>query len=118
MKRVGVNLARIPPGKEAFPYHSHWQEEEWVYILEGRPTLVTNAGPTQLAPGMCAGFKAGSGDAHHLKNETDADVWYIEIGDRTAGDAAHYPADDLAVTVADGVHLFTRKDGSPVEPLK
>ena len=36
LRRIGVNLGRIAPGKEAFPYHSHWQEEEWIYILEGR----------------------------------------------------------------------------------
>ena len=35
LRRTGVNLARIAPGKEAFPYHSHWQEEEWIYIVEG-----------------------------------------------------------------------------------
>jgi uncharacterized cupin superfamily protein len=40
---------------------------------------------------MCAGFKAGSGDAHCLINETGEDVVYLEIGDRTAGDAADYP---------------------------
>jgi uncharacterized cupin superfamily protein len=118
LTNFGVNLTRLKPGAVSSVRHGHSQQDEFVYILEGRPTLVTNAGPTLLAPGMCAGFKAGLGDAHHLKNETDEEVWYIEIGDRTAGDAAHYPDDDLAVTVVDGVYLFTRKDGSPVEPPK
>jgi uncharacterized cupin superfamily protein len=62
---------------------------------------------------MCTGFKAGSGNAHHLKNETAEDVWYIEVGDRSAGDQAIYPDDDLAVTVKDGTYSFTRKDGRP-----
>ena len=47
-----------------------------------------DAGRTALHPGMCAGFKAGRGDAHCLVNETGADVVYLEIGGRTAGDAA------------------------------
>jgi hypothetical protein len=64
-------------------------------VLEGRPTLYTDAGPTGLAPGMCAGFAAGTGDAHHLVNETVEDAVYLEIGDRTPGDAGNDPDDDL-----------------------
>jgi len=63
---------------------------------------------------MCAGFPAGTGNAHHLVNETDAEVVYLEIGDRQAGDTATYPDDDLAVERApDGAWLFRHKDGTP-----
>ena len=88
-------------------------QDEFVYILEGRPTLVTDAGRTLLQRGMCAGFKAGSGDGHCLVNETNADVVYLEIGDRTAGDAVDYPDDDLAVVTVDGKRRMAHKDGSP-----
>jgi uncharacterized cupin superfamily protein len=118
LTNFGVNLTRLKPGAQSSVRHGHSRQDEFVYILEGRPTLVTNAGPTPLEPGVCAGFKAGSGDAHHLKNETGEDVWYLEIGDRSAGDAAHYPDDDLEVRVVDGAYLFSRKDGSPIEPPK
>ncbi len=93
--------------------HAHVKQDEFVYILEGRPTLVTDAGRTPLTPGSCAGFKAGTGDAHHLVNETAADVVYLEIGDRTPGDSASYPDDDLAVTMVEGRWRFTHKDGTP-----
>jgi uncharacterized cupin superfamily protein len=112
----GVNLTRLKPGAQSSVRHGHSRQDEFVYILEGRPTLVTNAGPTLLEPGMCAGFKAGANDAHHLKNDTEGDVWYLEIGDRSPGDTAHYPDDDLAVQVIDGTYRFSRKDGSPIEP--
>jgi uncharacterized cupin superfamily protein len=75
--------------------------------------LVTDAGRTALNPGMCAGFKAGGGDAHCLINETDADVVYLEIGDRTAGDAVDYPDDDLAVVTIDGQRRMAHKDRTP-----
>jgi uncharacterized cupin superfamily protein len=75
--------------------------------------LVTDAGRTALHPGMCAGFKAGSGDAHCLVNETGVDVLYLEIGDRTAGDAVIYPDDDLAVVTVDGKRQMAHKDGAP-----
>ena len=75
--------------------------------------MVTDAGQTVLQPGMCAGFKAGSGDAHCLVNETREDVVYLEIGDRTAADAVTYPDDDLAVVTVDGQRRMAHKDGSP-----
>jgi len=62
---------------------------------------------------MCAGYKAGSGDAHHLVNETDKEVVYLEIGDRTDGDAVTYPDDDLAVVTIDGRRRMAHKDGTP-----
>lgn len=85
-----------------------------MYILEGTPVLVTDAGETPLRPGMCAGFKAGSGNAHHLRNGSDTTVVYLEIGDRTAGDVVTYPDDDVQIVqVPNGRLQVVRKDGSP-----
>jgi uncharacterized cupin superfamily protein len=113
LRSFGVNLTRLAPGASSALRHAHTVQDEMVYILEGRPTLITDAGKTQLAPGMCAGFRGGSGDAHHLVNESDADVVYLELGDRQAGDGASYPDDDLAAALdADGKWMFTHKDGT------
>jgi uncharacterized cupin superfamily protein len=113
LANFGVNLTRLGPGAVSALRHAHSRQDEFVYILEGRPTLVTDAGETTLEPGMCAGFKAGTGDAHHLENRTASDVLYLEIGDRTPGDSAVYPDDDLqAVMGTDGKWRFTRKDGT------
>ncbi|MEQ8806868.1 MAG: cupin domain-containing protein, partial [Rhodospirillales bacterium] len=93
--------------------HRHTRQDEFIYILEGAPTLVTEDGETELSPGMCAGFPAG-GSAHHLVNRTAADVLYLEVGDRTPGDAASYPRDDIQARMGDdGKWQFSRKDGSP-----
>src|SRR5215471_21676279 len=91
LTNFGVNITRLAPGGPSALRHAHTKQDEFVYILEGRPTLLTDAGRTPLNPGMCAGFKAGTGDAHCLINETEEDVVYLEIGDRTAGDAVTYP---------------------------
>jgi len=75
--------------------------------------LVTDRGEELLRPGMCAGF-AAEGVAHHLVNRSAADVVFLEIGDRSRGDSADYPSDDLAVKMhADGKWVFSHKDGSP-----
>ena len=112
LTNFGVNITRLAPGGSSALRHSHTKQDEFVYILEGRPTLVTDTGRTALEPGMCAGFKA-AGEAHCLINETDADVVYLEIGDRTAGDAVDYPDDDIAVVTIDGQRRAAHKDGTP-----
>ena len=112
LRNFGVNLTRLAPGAVSALRHAHALQDEFIYVLQGTPTLVTDAGETPLAPGMCAGFAAGSGDAHRLLNHSDADVLYLEIGDRTPGDSANYPDDDLAASLVNGQWHFTRKDGS------
>ena len=113
LTNFGVNLTRLAPGAASALRHTHARQDEFVYVLEGRPTLVTDRGETLLAPGMCAGFPAGRSDGHHLLNRTDADVWILEVGDRSPDDAVTYPDDDIqAVLGADRRWRFTHKDGS------
>lgn len=109
----GVNLVHLPPGTVSALRHAHTRQDEFIYVLSGTPTLVTDAGDTLLAPGMCAGFAAGSGDAHMLVNRSDEPASYLEVGDRTPGDAASYPDDDLVARAVDGRWVFTHKDGTP-----
>lgn len=109
----GVNLTQLAPGAISALLHCHARQDEWVFILEGSPTLITTARRTRLEPGMCAGFRAGNGVAHQLHNETAQDVWYLEVGDRTPDDVATYPDDDLLGRLTATGWIFTHKDGSP-----
>ena len=114
LTNFGVNLTRLPPGAISALRHAHTRQDELVYILEGEPTLVTNAGETRLKPGMVAGFKAGTGDAHQLVNRGRTDVVFIEVGDRSAGDEVAYPDDDVAAVLGpDGKYQYRHKDGTP-----
>ena len=113
LANFGVNLTTLAPNAVSALRHAHTKQDEFVYILEGNPTLLTDEGRTPLAPGMCAGFKAGTGNGHCLINETSDDVVYLEIGDRTPGDEGSYPDDDIRAQFAEGKWKFTRKDGTP-----
>lgn len=113
LANFGVNLTRLAPGAPSALRHAHSRQDEFIYIVEGEPVLVTDAGETQLKPGMCAGFKAGSGNAHHLVNRTSRDVLYLEVGDRSAGDEVTYPEDDIrGIMTPDGKRKFVRKNGA------
>jgi uncharacterized cupin superfamily protein len=96
----GVNLVKLEPGAQS------------ALRVEGEITLVTNAGPELLKPGMCAGFPKGKADGHHLVNNSGKDAWYLEVGDRMPGDGAHYPDDDLRAETLPA-YRYLRKDGTP-----
>jgi uncharacterized cupin superfamily protein len=113
LTNFGVNLTRLSPGAVSALRHAHTKQDELIYVLRGHPTLHTDEGATRLSPGMCAGFKGGTGNAHHVVNETHDEVVYLEIGDRTAGDEGSYPDDDLKAMMADGKWKFVHKNGSP-----
>lgn len=112
LNNFGVNLTTLAPGSQSALLHRHSKQDEFIYIIEGQPTLVTDEGEVELAPGMCAGFPA-AGIAHQLVNRTESAVVYLEIGDRTPGDSGTYPNDDLKAQLGpDGQWQFTRKDGT------
>ena len=90
MKRVGVHLARIPPGKEAFIYHSHTCEEEFVFILSGRAIAEIGGEEHEVGAGDFMGFRAPS-VPHHLRNPFDDPVVYLMGGERTEVEIADFP---------------------------
>jgi uncharacterized cupin superfamily protein len=113
LKNFGVNLTRLAPGAVSALRHAHTRQDEFIYVLHGAPTLHTDEGRQQLTPGSCAGFRAGTGNGHCLINETTDDVVYLEVGDRSQGDEASYPDDDLKAMLVEGRWMFTRRDGTP-----
>lgn len=112
LSRFGVNLTTLAPGAQSALLHRHTRQEEFVFILDGTPTLRTDEGEFLLQPGMCIGFPA-NGLAHHLVNRTAQDVRYLEIGDRDPQDAGEYPEDDLMAHFSAQGWSFTRTDGTP-----
>lgn len=115
LQNFGVNLVRLAPGSCSALRHWHTRQDELIYVLEGKVTLIANSGEEVLKPGMAAGFPAGDANGHHLVNRTNADVVYLEIGDRTFGDDAHYPDDDLIAKANGNSRVFTHKNGEPYE---
>ena len=110
LTNFGVNLTVLAPGAQSALRHAHTRQDEFVYVLSGHPTLHCGEGRIPLGPGMCAGFKAG-GAAHHLVNETADEVVYLEVGDRSPGDGAVYPDDDLEARLVEGQWRFFHKSG-------
>src|SRR6266699_3138242 len=95
LTQFGVNLLRLPPGAWSSQRHWHTGEDEFVYVLTGEVTLVTDGGEELLRAGDAAGFKANDGNGHCLQNRSAHDARVLEIGTRAANDAAYYADIDM-----------------------
>jgi uncharacterized cupin superfamily protein len=117
LSQFGVNLVELPPGCWSSQRHWHSHEDEFVYVLEGEFTLVSDGGEQVLGPGMAAGFLAGKADGHHLINRTDRAAVYLEVGTRRDDvDEVDYPDVDMAIRLLDGRPTRVRKSGEPYDP--
>ncbi|MSP88559.1 MAG: cupin domain-containing protein [Alphaproteobacteria bacterium] len=113
LRNFGVNLTRLEPGAWSALRHWHTRQDEFIYIVSGEATLVTDRSRQVLTAGMIAGFPAGRADGHHLINRSKRDVVYLEVGDRMPGDEAAYPDDDLFLKDKAGARSFVHKTGKP-----
>lgn len=116
LRNFGVNLVHLAPGAHSSERHWHERQDEFIYVLAGEVTLVTNAGAQVIRPGVCAGFPAGMPDGHHLINRSNAVAVYLEVGDRLPGERVHYPDADLEGRAPNPVTRFFHKDGTPYDP--
>lgn len=117
LKRTGVSLARIAPGRESFVYHSHEREEEWIYILSGTGTAEIDGGEYQVGPGDFMGFPAPS-VAHHLRNTGSEDLVYLMGGENCEVEIASFPRlGKKMVRVGASVEIYDAADAKPFGPL-
>jgi len=107
----GVNLMTLPPAAWSSQRHWHSHEDEFVYVLQGELTLVEDQGRTVLRAGDCAAFPKGTGNGHHLVNESSQVAVYLEVGSRHRDDLTTCSDIDLQSANSDG--RFVRKDGTP-----
>ncbi len=114
LRNFGVNVVTLGPGDWSAQRHWHTRQDEFVYVLAGELTLVTESGESNLGPGTVAGFPAGNGDGHHLINRGAGDAVYLEVGDRMPGDEVVYPDIDLLLLDEAGRKTFTNKKREPL----
>ena len=113
LSQFGVNLEVLSPNAQSPLRHWHTGSDEFVFVLEGELTLITDEGEKVLGSGMCAGFKANVKNGHHLVNKSDRSAAFIVVGSRIQGDKVHYPDDDIQwLPDESGEWKAARKDGS------
>ena len=115
LSQFGVNLVRLEPGAWSSQRHWHSHEDEFVYVLRGTVTLVTDAGEERLCAGDVAGFKAGVRDGHCLQNRSADAAEFLVVGSRLDQDHGEYPDIDLKFTAGrySGRGAYCHKDDTP-----
>jgi uncharacterized cupin superfamily protein len=117
MTRVGVNLARVPPGKESFIPHAHTLNEEWVFILEGRGIAQIGDQQLEVGPGDFLGYPI-DGTVHHLTNTGDVDLVFLEGSERHSGEVGRFPTlGKLGIILGDGNMRFVKESEVEVLPF-
>ena len=116
LERAAVSLARIPPGKESFVYHSHAREEEWLYILSGTGTAEIDGGEYEVGPGDFMGFPTPS-VAHHLRNTGEEDLVYLMGGENRDAEVSTFPRlGKKMVRLGGEVEIYNLDDAMPFGP--
>jgi uncharacterized cupin superfamily protein len=111
LEDFGVNLMTLPPGTWSSQRHWHSHEDEFVFVLQGELTLVEDTGQVLLRAGECACFPKGTGNGHHLRNDSSSEAIYLEVGSRHQDDLTTCSDVDLKSSNRDGA--FVHKDGTP-----
>lgn len=115
LTQFGVHLMTLPPGVWSSQRHWHEKEDEFVMVLEGELTLVTDAGETVMHAGDSAAFRAGERDGHHLQNRSATDAVFLAVGSRDEADHGVYS--DIDMVFGTGRYAaggnYAHKDGTP-----
>jgi len=90
-ERTGVTIYELPPGQAVCPYHYEYGEEEWLLVLEGRPSVRTPDGVEELAPGGLTFFPRGPRGAHQVRNDSDQPARVAMFSNVVLPTATAYP---------------------------
>jgi uncharacterized cupin superfamily protein len=92
---IGCSVYELPPGERAWPYHWHVNNEEWLLVVSGTPTLRTAEGERELAPGDVVGFPEGRAGAHDVSNRSSEAVRVAIFSTMRPGDSVYPDSDKL-----------------------
>jgi uncharacterized cupin superfamily protein len=91
-RKLGYNVTVVPPGKAAFPKHSHRVNEEMFFILEGGGELRIGDTVHPVRAGDVIACPAGGIEtAHQLANTGDADLKFLAVSTMEFPEVCEYP---------------------------
>ncbi|MDP3274465.1 MAG: cupin domain-containing protein [Deltaproteobacteria bacterium] len=84
--RIGLHIERLSPGERSSMPHAEQDQEEFVYVLEGTVNAWIQGELFAMVAGDLAAFPAGTGIAHVMINDSDADALLLVGGERNKSD--------------------------------
>jgi uncharacterized cupin superfamily protein len=114
--RTGMSVYELPPGEAIGPYHYEDPEEEWLLVVDGRPTLRHSGGEDELEPWDVVFFPPGPDGAHMVRNDTDSTARVLMFSTMTAVAAVVYPdSDKISIWTTNGADDIVVKRTSGVD---
>ncbi|MBT8063266.1 MAG: cupin domain-containing protein [Gammaproteobacteria bacterium] len=108
---LGYNLTVVPPGKRAFPFHSHRVNDEMFFIVSGSGQIRIGDKLWDIREGdVIACPPGGPETAHQIINNSDADLEYLAVSTTMSPEVAEYPDSDKVGVI---MELEDSKDGMP-----
>ena len=90
-EKLGASVYVLEHGERTFPYHYEYGTEEWLLVIDGRPTLRDPDGEHELRPGDVVCFREGPEGAHQVRNDTSEPIRVLILSTKQSPDAAVYP---------------------------
>jgi uncharacterized cupin superfamily protein len=91
-RQLGYNLTVVPPGKRAFPLHSHRVNEEMFFVLEGRGEVRIGGDVYPLRPGDIIACPAGGPEtAHQIVNTGENELRFLAVSTKISPEVCEYP---------------------------
>jgi uncharacterized cupin superfamily protein len=91
-RKLGYNITVIPPGKSAFPLHSHRVNEEMFFVLEGEGELRLGDAVHPLRAGDVIACPVGDAStAHQLRNSGSGELKFLAVSTMEYPEVCEYP---------------------------
>lgn len=93
-RRLGGTVYELPPGQSICPYHWEAGDEEFLIVLDGRPTVRHPDGEEELAAGDTVCFPEGPAGAHKVTNRTNDPLHVLMLSTMRMPAVTGYPDSD------------------------
>lgn len=108
---LGYNVTAVPPGKRAFPFHSHLTNDEMFFVLSGTGEIRIGEEVHPIRPGDIISCPAGGPQtAHQIINTGTEELRYLAVSSMHMPEIAEYPESGRFGLLAP---LTSASDGSP-----
>lgn len=89
--KLGYSLFTVPAGKIARPFHSHYKNEELIFIIEGEGLLRFGDKKIPVKSGHFIACLAGKEYPHQLINNSEHDLRYLVVSTMEFPEVCEYP---------------------------
>ncbi|TMH45429.1 MAG: cupin domain-containing protein [Betaproteobacteria bacterium] len=110
-KKLGYNLTAVPPGKRAFPFHSHRVQEEMFYVVEGTGEVRIGTERFPIRAGDVIACPTGGPEtAHQIANTGKTELRYLAVSTKEPTEICEYPDTGKIAGFGESLRFVVRGD--------